>query len=48
LRDWITTALELSGMLSVAVMVGLLVAAWAGFGVAGAAFIAAGIIEGRR
>lgn len=48
-RDALTTATEVVGMILIAVAVALaLGAAWVGFALAGAALVAAGIAEGRR
>lgn len=48
MRDVVTTALEVAGMLAFAVAVGLLVAVWAGFAVAGVVLVAAGFLEARK
>ena len=49
MRDALTTAVEVAGMICIAVAVALaLGAAWVGFALAGAALVAAGIAEGRR
>lgn len=48
MRDAMTTALEVAGMLCLAVAVGLLTFAWVGFACAGMGLVAAGVLEGRR
>jgi hypothetical protein len=49
MRDALTTATEVAGMILVAVAVALAVGvAWVGFGLAGLFLIAVGALEGRR
>lgn len=49
MRAALTTALEVAGMICIAVAVALAVgAAWVGFGLSGAALVVAGVLEGRR
>lgn len=48
MRDAVTTALEVAGMVSIAVAVALATAAWIGFAVAGVVLLVAGAIEGRK
>ena len=48
MRDAITTALEVVGLLCLAVAAGIVVAAWVGFAVAGVVLVAAGVLEGRK
>lgn len=49
MRDVVTTAVEVVGMVCIAIAVALVTgAAWAGFALAGVALIAAGVVEGRR
>lgn len=48
MRDAVTTALEVAGMISIAVGAGLLVAAWVGFAAAGVVLVVAGVLEGRK
>jgi hypothetical protein len=48
MRDAVTTALEVAGMICFAVAIALLTYAWAGFAVAGLFLFAAGVLEGRK
>lgn len=49
MRDALTTAVEVAGMICIAVAVALVLgAAWVGFGLAGLALIAGGFREARR
>lgn len=49
MRDVATTALEVAGMILIAVAIALVVgAAWVGFGLAGAVLLTVGVLEGRR
>lgn len=47
MRATVTTALEVAGMLLLAVAVGLFYA-WAGFALAGSILVAVGVLEGRK
>lgn len=49
MRDAVTTAVEVAGMILIAVALALAVgAAWVGFAVSGVALIVAGVLEARR
>ena len=48
MRDVVTTAMEVTGMLCAAVAVGLLTWPWAGFAAAAAVLVAAGLVEARK
>lgn len=48
MRDAMTTASEVAGMISIAVAVALLTFVWLGFLVAGVALVAVGVLEGRK
>ncbi len=48
MRDAITTALEVAGLICAAVALGVATTAWAGFLAAGACLFVAGVVEGRR
>lgn len=48
MRDALTTALEVAGMISIAVSVALLTAAWVGFATAGVCLVTVGVLEGRK
>jgi hypothetical protein len=49
MRDVLTTAVEVAGMICIAIAVAVASgAAWAGFALSGVALIAAGVIEARR
>lgn len=49
MREALTTALEVAGMICIAVAVALAIgAAWVGFALSGVALVAAGVLEGRR
>jgi hypothetical protein len=48
MRDAVTTALEVAGMISAAVAVGLAVTAWAGFALAALILFSAGVLEARK
>lgn len=49
MREALTTAVEVAGMICIAVAVALaLGAAWVGFLLSGAALVAAGMLEARR
>ena len=49
MRDVLTTAVEVAGMICIAVAVALATgAAWSAFALSGVALIAAGVVEARR
>lgn len=49
MRDAVTTAMEVAGMILISVAVAAKFGvAWFGFGLAGAVLVAAGVIEGRK
>ena len=49
MRDALTTAMEVAGMICIAVAVGLALGlTWVGFALSGVALVAAGVLEGRR
>jgi hypothetical protein len=48
MRDAVTTALEVAGMISIAVAVALLTFVWLGFLIAGVSLVAVGVAEGRK
>lgn len=48
MRDQITTAMEVAGMICLSIAVGLLTFGWVGFGLAGVSLFATGVLEGRK
>lgn len=48
MRDAVTTALEVAGMISLAVAAALLTFVWVGFAVAGVSLLTVGVLEGRK
>lgn len=48
MRDAVTTALEVAGMISFAIAAGLLLFAWVGFVLAGGCLVTVGVLEGRK
>jgi hypothetical protein len=48
MRDQITTGMEVAGMILIAIAVGILTSTWVGFGLAGTALLATGVLEGRK
>lgn len=48
MRDAMTTALEVAGMISLAIAAALLTFVWVGFALAGLALFGVGALEGRK